>query len=110
MLILTVVVFLTPTIAFACDAKSEKTEKTCCDNTSETKSCCDNHSEKDGDGCEGKCGSTSCQCPASNFATVLSFDIEIKLPQIFFEKEAIVYKESCVSSDCFSVWAPPKIS
>lgn len=54
---------------FACvnTSDKERTERTSCskeDNQSEKKMCRDNH-EKDDNGCNGACDSTSCHCPST---------------------------------------------
>jgi hypothetical protein len=107
--------FLTPTLTYACGKSAKKTEKSCCDKTTSTtdkKDCCKTHSENDNnnDGCEGKCGHSSCHCPTITLTIALPFVSEMKHHIIVFEKLTIGYTQSYISSGFHSIWQPPKIS
>lgn len=108
--------FLTPTLTYACSKSHTQTEKSCCDKkTSQTdkNDCCKNkssHNQKDNDGCEGKCGHSSCHCPTITLTIALPFVSEMKHHIIVLEKLTIGYTQSYISSGFHSIWQPPKIS
>lgn len=108
--------FMTPSIAFACKTKSEKS---CCKKEVSSKTeqavCCNKEksSKKDNhEGCNGACKSVFCGCPALHLGLASFFctDLNTKIFRFYSEKQKYYYSEIIISSDFRSVWLPPKIS
>ena len=107
---------LTPSSAFACGTK---TEKSCCKKMSSVekikKECCkksESSKKNSHEGCDGACKSIGC----SNSTVLLSStailynDLNIELFSFSTEKQNYYYSAIFISSDFRSVWLPPKIS
>ena len=127
--------FLMPTLSYACGKDHKKNAQShtaathsqttisigskansCCDKkTSQTekKDCCKNkHSQNnnDNDDCNGKCGNSSCHCPAVAFGFILySSELKYNLA-IVPQKQFFLYSDPYISSGYHSIWQPPKIS
>lgn len=114
-LLVTLGLFLIPSITYACGSKADKK---CCKKEasakSEKKECCNKSSDSDDDeGCAGKCGNASCSCP-----TMVNVSLPV-LPTTYLdnytaiialEKKAFHYAEVHVSSAFDRLRLPPKIS
>ena len=115
LIILTLGIFSTPMLTYACGTKSTKTEKSCCKKTkSSKKDCCKknkSHNDKDNNECDGKCNNSNCSCPTVHFAFALPFYAEIKAKTYFAEskKTKLYYNENYLSDGYVSIWTPPNI-
>jgi hypothetical protein len=100
---------------FACGNTSgkEKIEKSSCskeDSPSEKKSCCDNH-EKDDNGCNGACNSTSCHCPSTVNIPVFFDDFQLSNANNFkLLNNDWTYAQHNPKAVYLSISQPPKIS
>ena len=106
--------FMMPSMAFACETKSERA---CCEkeSTSQTckKECCKKQRKaKSHEGCDGGCKHVSCGSSVVNLALSSAVHVEINTSFFSFspEKQNYYYSEIFISSDFRSVWLPPKIS
>lgn len=114
-LLVTLGLFLIPSITYACGSKSEKK---CCKKEasakSEKKECCDKSSDSgDNKGCAGKCGKASCSCSEMvnvSFLILPTTYLENYTVIIASEKKAFHYKEIYASSAFDRLRLPPKIS
>lgn len=114
-IILTLGFFLSPTLSYACGAK---TEKFCCKKVktfkTEKKDCCNGRNSKDKDNsCGGKCGHSNCTSSTSiNFSLISTFEIDFNSANLDFssEKQKFYNTKTYVSSGFSSVWLIPKIS
>jgi hypothetical protein len=114
-IILTLGLFLSPTLSYACETK---TEKSCCkkETTSKTekKDCCNGRNSKDKDNsCGGKCGHSNCTSSASiNFILISTFEIDFNSTNFDFssEKQKFYNSKTFISSGFSSVWLIPKLS
>lgn len=115
-IILTLGLFVTPTMTYACGTKSTKTEKYCCKKqNNNNKDCCKKHksnNNKQSNGCDGKCGHSSCSCSAAYHVFNLPFPAEIRMKTFFAEgkKLKFYYTKTRLSSGFYSIWIPPKIA
>ena len=118
LIILTLGIFATPTLTYACGKKSTKTEKSCCKKSktekSNKKECCkksNSKSDNENNGCDGKCNNSNCSCPTVHFAFALPFDAELKAKTNFTEskKTKLYYNENYLSDGFTSIWTPPNI-
>jgi hypothetical protein len=118
LIILTIGFFATPTLTYACGTKTTQTEKSCCkkaeNEKDNKKDCCkesNSKSDKNNKGCDGKCGHSSCSCPSSNCAFVLSFWTTPRTKTYFVESKKIKnhYNENYLSDGFISIWKPPNI-
>ena len=116
LIILTLGLFATPTLTYACETKSTKTETSSCkkdkSDKTEKKDCCKNHQSKNSkneDGCGGKCKHLSCSCPVAHYAFNLPFSTELKTKTCFTESKKVksYYNETYLSSGFYSIWTPP---
>ena len=106
--------FMTPSQAFACGTK---TEKSCCSKKqsaqTEKGNCCKKNkktNESSHNGCDGACKSISCSSIFNIEAPSLFFE-ELHQPLISSsEKQNYYYSEIFIPSDFRSIWLPPKIS
>ena len=114
MLLVMLVFFMMPSVAFACGTKSEKA---CCKKEAvsqkEKTACCDKgKSSKSHEGCNGGCKHVS--CTSSVVSLALSSQVYVALTSQIFsfspEKQNYYYSEIFISSDFRSIWLPPKIS
>ena len=106
-------IFLMPTVSFACGSHFEKysCSKSSSTNT-EKMDCCknDNHSKnKKHDGCNGKCGFTSCITTSLQF-NLIHFNIEFRNNNfVFSEKQQNYFNSNInISSGFHSLWLIPK--
>jgi hypothetical protein len=108
--------FMTPSVAFACGAK---TEKACCKKESSSKKnkkeCCkkEQSSKKEShEGCSGACKDVTCSSSAVYIGMTSLFYTELNNQLFSFstEKQNYYYSEIFISSDFRSIWLPPKIS
>ncbi|WP_251795752.1 MULTISPECIES: hypothetical protein [unclassified Arenibacter] len=107
--------FLTPTLSYACDSKSEKIETICnkqSDSEIQKKDCCNEEKGQCGkheNQCDGKCGNPTCQCPSHcpNFST--PFLAQFSLGKMILSKPNFYYQDTYYSSGFLSIWQPPKI-
>lgn len=108
--------FLTPSLSYACEMKSEKS---CCNkelsSKGDKKNCCkkDNDSKNkthDG-GCNGKCGHSNCTTSTVQFSLAF-FEIKFKNDNFAFseKKQNYILSESNISAGFYSIWLIPKIS
>jgi hypothetical protein len=132
LIILALGFFATPTLTYACGTKIEKScckkGKCCCKkevtNKAPKKSYCKKHisrhaeanelqsdNHKTDDGCDGKCGDPSCNCPTFNFAIALPFIAEMTSNNfaISSKKQKFYDKETHLSSGFYYIWIPPNI-
>ena len=108
--------FMTPSVAFACGTKADKS---CCKKESsskkEQKDCCKKEkksNESSHDGCNGACKNVSCSSSAFQLGLTSVFYTELN-KQVFSlstEKQNYYYSEMFISSHFRSIWLPPKIS
>ena len=91
---MTLGIFATPTLTYACGKKSTKTEKSCCKKSktekSNKKECCkksNSKSDNENNGCDGKCNNSNCSCPTVHFAFALPFYAELKAKTNFTESK-----------------------
>ncbi len=119
LIILTLGIILTPSHTYACGTKSAKTEKSCCKKQktekTEKKKCCSKdtpNNEKDQNGCDGKCGHSSCSCPTNCFSLAIPFFVELNTNNFGFDtqKQKFYDLETYLSSGFLSIWTPPNIS
>jgi hypothetical protein len=106
--------FMMPSMAFACESKSEKTSCTK-ESASQTceKECCNKEKKsKSHEGCDGGCKHVSCGSSVVSLALSFPFYVEINTQLFSFspEKQNYYYSEIFISSDFRSIWLPPKIS
>ena len=116
-IILTLDIFLLPTLTYACGTKSEKE---CCkkevSSKSEKKECCKSNQSKDeNNSCGGKCGNSKCGCVStcSSFSSNLGFDTIFKNNAFNFstvEKSRFSKSSPSISDGFYSIWLIPKIS
>lgn len=114
-IILTLGLFSSPTLSYACGTK---TEKSCCkkETTSKTvkKDCCNGKNSKDQDNsCGGKCGHSNCTSSTSmNFSLISTFEIDFNSINFDFssEKQKFYNTKTFISSGFSNVWLIPKIS
>lgn len=108
--------FMTPSVAFACGTKADKS---CCKKESssktEQKDCCKKEkksNESSHDGCSGSCKDVTCS--SSTVYLGITSLLYTELNNQFFgfstEKQNYYYSEIFISSDSRSIWLPPKIS
>ena len=112
-LILTLGFFLSPTLSYACETK---TEKTCCKKETtekiEKKDCCNNKHSKDKDNtCGGKCGHSNCTTSTVNFSLISCYEIEFKNNSFGFSSEKAKFYDgkTFISSGFYAIWLIPKI-
>lgn len=112
-IILTLGLFLLPTLTYACGNKSEKS---CCktetSSKKEMKECCKKQKDtEEKTPCGGKCGHSNCTTSTSSYSAVL-FN-ELVLTRILFdfstEKQKFHHYETTTSNGFTSVWLIPKI-
>lgn len=115
-LLMTLGLLMSPGIAFACGQKDghhkETSEKSCgrecCEEDKETEPCSKGHKE-----CDGKCGHSSCNCPAAaGFAFAIIPTEEYRQEFIGYTYKNVVfgYTETFFKSAIDSLRLPPKIS
>ncbi|WP_146171774.1 hypothetical protein [Flavobacterium magnum] len=99
--------------AFACGGKksckkemSKTQEKDCCGDS------CGNHEKGNHNGCNGKCGHSSCVNPIVYTALNIIPTYSIYTNQIVFstEKASFYYTQSQLSMGYYTIWLIPKIS
>lgn len=112
-LLLAIGFLMIPSITYACDSKSDRK---CCKKETSSDSqqdCCKKSKSSHGDGCGGKCGNPSCNCPV-----MLTFSLPV-LPITYLENGAVTlasekrtfhYREVYVQSGFSTLRLPPKIS
>ena len=112
-IILTLGVFLSPTLSYACGTK---TEKSCCKNETSSKTekndCCNGkHSKNKDNSCGGKCGHSNCTTSSVTFSIISFNEIKFKNNSFDFstEKPKFYHSKTFISSGFTSVWLPPKI-
>lgn len=114
-IMLTLGLFLMPTLSYACGSN---TEKSCCTKEktykAEKKDCCSGSNSKDKDNsCGGKCGHPNCTNSTSiNFSLISTFEIDFTIFNFNFssEKQKFYNSKTFISSGFSSVWLIPKIS
>jgi hypothetical protein len=108
--------FMTPSVAFACGTKADKS---CCKKESSSekdkKDCCKKEkksNESSHDGCNGACKDVTCSSSAFQLGLTSSFYTELNNQVFSFstEKQNYYYSEIFISSHFRSIWLPPKIS
>lgn len=109
---------MTPTLTYACETKTEKTEKSCCekgDSEKDHKECCNqNHSKKNknNDGYDGKCENSSCHCATINLTFALPFcwgDTKTKNYFVESKKTKNYHNENYLSEGFVFIWVPPNL-
>lgn len=101
--------------AFACGgknpckkemSKNQEKEKDCCGDS------CDNHGKGNHNGCNGKCGHSSCMNPVVYTALNIIPTFSIYTNQIVFstQKASFYYTASRLSTGYYTIWLIPKIS
>jgi hypothetical protein len=102
---------LTPGKALACGKKMCKKEMS---GTKKEKSCCGtgDHSSNDHNGCNGKCGHSSCVNPVAPVFANIIMTIEIAAGRIEspIVKPQFTYIQPKLSSGYYTIWLIPKIS
>ena len=113
-IILTLGIFMLPTLSYACGTKSESG---CCkkETTSKTEKkecCCDEHSKDKKDNCNGKCGHKNCTTSSVNLSILSLYEIEIKNNHFDFsnKKSKFHHPKTNISSGFYFIWLIPKIS
>ena len=111
---LTLGLFMAPTVGYACGTKDEKE---CCKkevpSKTEKKQCCrDKDSKGQDNGCEGKCGHSNCTSSSVTLSVVLPNEIEFTNNNFDFSNERKVFyqSESFIAAGFTSIWLIPKIS
>jgi len=113
-IILTLGLFLLPSLTYACGTQSEKG---CCKketaSTTEKKDCCDkSRSSDENDNCNGKCGHANCTSVTANYSSVVfnEFDFTHNTFDFSTIKQNFYNTTTFVSSGYTSIWLIPKIS
>lgn len=108
---------LTLTETYACSKSSATTEQACCkkEKSQDDKSSCSSKSHAQGnhdaDDCSGKCGNSSCQCPAVIIWGYISSISELKYKLLTVpHKQFLLYTDPYISSGFHFIWQPPKIA
>ena len=108
--------FMTPSVAFACGTKADKS---CCNKESSSekdkKDCCKkekNSNESSHDGCNGACKDVTCSSSPVYLGLTSAFYSELNNQVFRFstEKQNYYYSEIFISSHFRSIWLPPKLS
>lgn len=114
-IILTLGIYIVPTLSYACGTK---TEKSCCkketSSKTEKKDCCKNKQSKEQDnGCGGKCGHSNCTNTTTVSLNFISFnEIEFENNNFDFltQNQNFNNPKTHISSGFSSLWLIPKIS
>lgn len=111
--ILIVVIFMMPTLNYACGSKSIKS---CCKkeiaSKSDKKDCCGKKTDSNEKGCGGKCGHSKCTVSCVQFSLLSQNEIVFQENCFDFlnKKENTYYNETAISAGFCSLWLIPKIS
>lgn len=110
---------LAPTVIFSCSSKGDNS---CCKKETsgwhsaekmESRACCKKGKQhsNDQDGCGGKRGDKSCQCPSFHVSLIPSFFQENTNQSFDFSDAEQKFSdvETCLSSGFYSIWTPPNI-
>jgi hypothetical protein len=117
-LILCLVLFLVPTLSFACTKKNIKKDETlgykCQTRTFSDKFCCQPgfcKKDRDHNDCNGKCKHNSCRCGTVISLTGLPVMSDLKIKNHFIEEKKLKFSfsQTYYSSGFSSIWQPPKI-
>ena len=75
------------------------------------KCCQKNSTEKSNNGCEGKCGKSSCQVQTIAFGAILPATIvlNINYSLVLSSKQAFYSNKTNTSSGFYFIWSPPNI-
>lgn len=109
-IILTLGLFLLPTVNYACGIKIEKD---CCkkeySSKTEKKECC--NKSQSNKKCDGQCGHSNCTNTTINYSLISLNEIDFKNNNFDFstKKEKFYHSQTFISSGFTSVWLPPKI-
>ncbi|MBK7800964.1 MAG: hypothetical protein IPJ53_17880 [Saprospiraceae bacterium] len=117
LIILTLGIFATPTLTYACGKNQQKQKNLVAKNLKakkQKKECCkksNSQNDKENNGCDGKCNNSNCSCPTVHFAFALPFYAELKAKTNFTEskKTKLYYNENYLSDGFTSIWTPPNI-
>jgi hypothetical protein len=102
---------LIPNKAFACGKKKScKTEQST--SKMQKNCCCGNNSKNNHNGCNGKCGHSSCINPVVNIVANVTPTISIQTNPIVSvnRKTSFFYNQIQLSSGFYTIWLIPKIS
>jgi hypothetical protein len=113
-IILTLSLFLLPSLTYACGTLLEKK---CCKKEMSAKSkphkCSEkSHAADNNNGCDGKCGHSNCTTTSINinFAMFNEFDLAYNIFDFTSEKQNFSTTTTFISAGYSSLWLIPKIS